>query len=402
MGVFHYKAFNASGETVSGTTEASSVGALETRLRNSGSWLLEARESGEVIERNDQTVSRLQAKRRDVIAFFIQMALLLRAGITLPKGLERMSEDFSGTKMGDVAANVSEQVSLGIPLNRAMAKFPRVFSKQVLAMIQAGEVSGHLPEVFQSLSAYYEWLDGLVAEIRQALIYPVIVVIAASGLVALLFTLVIPRFVGLLNDLSVEIPLLTRIVMGISDFFVAFWPLIFGAAFVIPIALKFALRIPSFGRMFDRKLMDIPVFGSLVSMFGVSRFAQNLAMLYRSGIALLNGLEICKSLVGNRAIEYALEDVRQTVLEGTPMSKGLGRHDVFPTTLVTMVATGEASGTLDEALQSVADYYNTLIPRRIKAVFAVFNPVVMMTLIGIVGVVALSVVLPILSLWQSQ
>jgi type II secretory pathway component PulF len=283
-----------------------------------------------------------------------------------------------------------------------MATFPRVFSNQVIAMIQAGEVSGRLPEVFESLSAYYEWMDGLVAEIRQALIYPVIVLIAASGLVAMLFTFVIPKFVGLLSDLSVEIPMLTRVVMGISDFFVAFWPLIFGSAIAIPIAVKFALRIPAFGRSFDRKLMDLPVFGSLVTMFGVSRFAQNLAMLYRSGIALLNGLEICKSLVGNRAIEYALEDVRQTVLEGTPMSKGMSKHDVFPTTLITMVATGEASGTLDEALQSVADYYNTLIPRRIKAVFAIFNPVVMLTLIGIVGVVALSVVLPILSLWQVQ
>jgi type IV pilus assembly protein PilC len=362
--------------------------------------LLEAREGGEVSEKAEHSVSRIKAKRRDVIAFFIQMSLLLRAGITLPHGLERMTEDFKGTRMGAVSAGLSEQVSVGTPLNRAMATFPRVFSKQVLAMVQAGEVSGRLPEVFQSLSAYFEWMDGLVAEVRQALIYPVIVLMAASALVAMLFTFIVPKFVGLLNDLSLEIPLLTRVVMGISDFFVHFWPLIFGAAIAVPIALKFALRVPAFGRIFDRKLMDIPVFGSLVSMFGVSRFAQNLAMLYRSGIALLNGLEICRGLVGNRAIEFALEDVRQTVLEGTPMSKGMSKHDVFPSTLVTMVATGEASGTLDEALQGVADYYNTLIPRRIKAVFAIFNPAVMLALIGVVGVVALAVILPILQLWQ--
>lgn len=400
MSVFHYKAYNAAGETVSGTTEASSVVALEGRLRSTGGWLLEAREGDSVMEKAETSINRIRVKRRDVIAFFIQMSLLLRAGITLPSGLERMSEDFKGTRMGTVAAGLSEQIFVGVPLNKAMATFPRVFSNQIVAMVQAGEVSGRLPEVFQSLSGYLEWMDGLVAEVRQALIYPVIVILAASGLVAMLFTFIVPKFVGLLTDLSLEIPLVTRVVMGISEIFVQYWMLIFGAVIFVPIGLKIALRNKAFGRLFDRKLMDLPVFGSLVSMFGISRFAQNLAMLYRSGIALLNGLEICKGLVGNRAIEFAVEEVRQTVLEGTPMSKGMSRHDVFPSTLITMVATGEASGTLDEALQGVADYYNTLIPRRIKAVFAIFNPVVMLVLIAVIGVVAMAVILPILQLWQ--
>jgi type II secretory pathway component PulF len=160
------------------------------------------------------------------------------------------------------------------------------------------------------------------------------------------------------------------------------------------------LRVPAFGCAFDRMLMRLPVFGPLVAMFAISRFAHNLGMLYRSGIPLLRGLEICQGLIGNRAIETALEDVRRGVLEGTPMSKGMIRHGVFPKTLVTMIATGESSGSLDTALQSVADYYNTLIPRRIKVVFAIFNPMIMLALIGVVGVVAMAVILPILQLWN--
>jgi type II secretory pathway component PulF len=123
-------------------------------------------------------------------------------------------------------------------------------------------------------------------------------------------------------------------------------------------------------------------------------------MLYRSGITALRGLEICRDLVGNRAVARALDDVRRGVLEGTPMHKSLAQHDVFSPTLITMIATGESSGSLDFALQSVADYYNKIIPRRIKIVFAIFDPVMMITLIAIVGVVALSVVLPILQLWE--
>lgn len=402
MNLFHYRAYNSAGETVTGAVEAESVRALEMRLRTTGSWLLEARTDGLVTASGGSAISRISVRSQDVITFFVQMSLLLRSGITLPNALSRLAEDFDDTKMGEVISGIAEKVVIGVPLHAAMETYPRVFSRQVIAMIQAGEVSGQMPEVFKSLSDYYEWFDGLIAEIRQALIYPVIVVLAATALVILLFTMVVPKFVTLLTDLSLEVPTITRVVMAISNVLIDGWPYLLAAAVGVPVALKIALQSPAFARAFDRRLMDIPIFGSLVAMFGLSRFANNLGMLYRSGVPLLRGLEICQVLVGNRAIEYALDDVRRGVLEGTPMSKGLTKHDVFPNTLVTMISTGESSGRLDEALSSVAQYYNALIPRRIKVVFAIFNPVVMLTLIGVVGVVALAVVLPILQLWQMR
>jgi type IV pilus assembly protein PilC len=398
MSQFHYRALNASGEAIAGTVEADSPSALEARLREAGAWLLEAREGADA--KVQARASAATAKRADVIAFFVQMALLLRSGITLPNALDRMAEDFAATKMGTVVAGVAEKVAIGMPFHAALEGYPRVFSRQVVAMVQAGEASGRMPEVFQSLSAYYEWMDHLVSEVRQALVYPLIVVTAASAFVLLLFTFVVPRFVGLLEDLDLEVPMLTRIVMAVSKLLVAGWPALLAAAVAAPIGLRLALRAPAFARAFDRALMQLPVFGPLVAMFAISRFAHNLGMLYRSGIPLLRGLEICRGLVGNRAIEAAIDDVRNGVLEGTPMSKGMVRHDVFPKTLVTMIATGESSGSLDTALQSVADYYNTLIPRRIKVVFAIFNPVIMLGLIGVVGVVAMAVILPILQLWN--
>jgi type IV pilus assembly protein PilC len=328
------------------------------------------------------------------------MALLLRSGITLPNALDRMAEDFDGTSMGEVLTGLAEKVAIGVSLHDALAGYPRVFSRQVVAMVQAGEVSGQMPEVFNSLSIYYEWLDHLVSEVRQALIYPVIVVTVAVAFVLMLFTFVVPRFVGLLKDLSLEVPMLTKAVMAVSDVLVGGWPVILALVIGIPVGIRLTLRAPAAARAWDRMLMRLPVFGSLVTMFALSRFTHNLAMLYRSGVPLLKGLEICNGLVGNRAIEAALDDVRQGVLEGTPMSKGMTRHDVFPSTLVTMISTGESSGNLDSALQSVSEYYNALIPRRIKVVFAIFNPAVMLTLIAVVGVVALAVILPILELWN--
>jgi type II secretory pathway component PulF len=297
-------------------------------------------------------------------------------------------------------STLAGEVMIGTPMHQALELYPRVFSREVVAMVQAGEVSGRMPEVFHSLSGYFEWLEGLMAEVRQALIYPIAVMVAAAALVLLLFTFVVPQFVKLLLDLSLEVPTLTRIVMGVSTVLLKGWPALVTLLIGAPIALKFALRVPAFAAGFDRRLMKLPIFGSLVAMFALSRFAHNLAMLYSAGIPLLRGIEICRGLVGNHAIANALDDVRQGVLEGTPMSKCLARHPEFPNTLVTMIATGESSGHLDTALTSISEYYNNIIPRRIKFVFAVFNPVMMISLIGVVGVVALSVILPILQLWN--
>lgn len=399
MNTFHYRAFNSVGETVNGAVEADSVSTLETRLRALGMWLLDAREGG-VADATARRASRIKVRNREIIGFFVQMSLLLRAGITLPKALERLADDFSGTRMGAVVEGIAEQVTIGLALHQALELYPRVFSPQVVAMVHAGEISGRVPEVFENLRAYFEWFDDLLAEIRQALIYPVIVLTAATALVVMLFTLVVPQFVKLLEGLALDVPLLTRGVMSVSDFLVSGWPVIVAIGIGGPIALKFARRIPEFAIAFDRNLMRLPVFGPLVAMFALSRFAHNMAMLYEAGISLVKGLQICRGLVGNRAVERAVEDVETGLLEGTPMSKGLAQHDVFPATLVTMVATGESSGNLDEALRNVSGYYNNLIPRRIKVVFAVFNPAMMLGLISVVGVVALSVVLPILQLWQ--
>ena len=402
MSVFHYRAFDAAGKTVSGAQEADNLGSLETRLRAAGVWLLEAREGAALLEATGERTRSSRIKRSELIAFFIQMALLLKAGVTLPAALQRLAEDYDGTRLGTMLQVLREQVAIGEPLNEAMNRYPRVFSRQITAMIKAGEASGRVPEVFESLSGYYEWLDQITGEIRQALIYPLGVLAASSSLVLLLFTFVVPRFVGLLTELHLKVPLLTQIVMAISHGLLRSWPVLLGVLLVAPAACKLAMRSTRFARGFDRARMEIPIFGPLMAMFSLSRFANNLAMLYRAGIPLLRGIEICRHLVGNRAIEAAVEEVRLGVLEGTPLHRCLAQHDVFPRTMVTMIATGETSGSLDVALQSVSDYYNKIIPRRIKIVFAIFDPVMMITLIAVVGTVALSVILPILQLWEAK
>ena len=400
MSLFHYRAFNAAGETVSGALEAEDLPTLENRLRSAGVWLVEAREGAALKESSRDASASIKVPRRELISFFVQISLLLNAGVTLAGALERMTEDCAGTRLGTVLAGLHDQIAIGTPLNQAMAHYPHVFSRQVTAMIEAGEATGKMPEVFESLSGYYEWLDQLTGDIRQALIYPVMVISASSMLVLMLFTFVVPRFVSLLTDLHLKVPLLTQIVMSISNTLVHGWPILLFLAVGIPVGFVLAMRSPAFALGFDRAMMRLPIFGELVALFGLSRFSHNLAMLYRSGIPLVRGLEICSGLVGNRAIEQAILEARRGVLEGTPLHRCLAQQEIFPRTLVTMIATGETSGKLDFSLQSVSEYYNKIIPRRIKVIFAIFDPVMMISLIAVVGTVALSVILPILQLWD--
>ena len=241
MGAYSYRAYNAAGRITTGLLEAESIEALENRLRAAGIWLLEARE-GQMEQR--ASANGLRLKRADVINIFVQMTLLLRAGITLPNALQRLAEDNRDTRTGAIMDALREQVSVGVPLHRAMREYPRVFTPEVTAVVEAGEISGQLPEVFSSLQGYFEWCDQLVADVRQALMYPVIVMCAAGALVLMLFTLVVPKFVSLLGELSLQVPTLTRIVMSISHVLLTGWPVLLGAIVGLPLLVRFALRSP--------------------------------------------------------------------------------------------------------------------------------------------------------------
>jgi type II secretory pathway component PulF len=403
MSLYKYSAYNADGAVVTGSLEAASVAAVEVRLRAGGAWLLDARESGPAAAARPRARAgrRTGIRRRDLIGLFVEMTLLLRARITLPQALRRLAEDFEAQRLGCVLAEIRDDVTAGVPLHQAMERRTGVFPPEVVAMVQAGEAAGKLPDAFENLTSYYQWLDQVMADVRQALIYPCMVIGATAVLIAGLFTFIVPRFVDLLNGMTLRVPLITRIVMAISAGLVRSWPIILGTGLAFSLLLKGIARSPRCARAIDRALMTrLPVFGPLIAMFALSRFAHNLGMLYRSGIPLLRGLEICRSLVGSEAMAHALDDVRRGVAEGMPLSRCLARHDLFPPSMVTMVAAGEASGMLDSSLQSIANYYNLTIPRRIKIIFSVFDPLMMLALIALVGFVALAVVLPILQLWQ--
>lgn len=401
MQSYSYIAIDRSGRNATGRMMANDEAQLEEKLRTAGMWLVEAKlEKGadKAKTKNDFLAGFQSAPRREIINFCTLMNFQLRVGISMVPALQVAAEDCEHPGFRKVLDEIRQMVETGIPLADGLERYPRMFTKEFVSLIRSGEASGALPEAFMELKKYLEWQEQIIADVRQATIYPAIIAVVVSSFVMLLFTFVIPKFVVLLKAVGVPLPAPTRIIFGISDFAKATWFYWIAAVTLGPIAIKLARRNKKFDIFFDKVKFKMPVFGDLNHMLVISRFAHNMAVLYRSGVSLVQSIELCQGLVGSTLVAENLVDVCQGVKEGAPLSESLKRHPVFPGLLVRMVVMGEKTGNLDKALENVSDFYNLVVPRKIKKVFSIMEPAMIIFLVGIVGLVALAIFMPIISM----
>ena len=410
MPVFRYQAIDKRGHSLAGVMPAMDESNLELRLKGLGLWLTEAalekpELAGAAAPKSEVRWLRINGKRqrRELIEFCTLMTFQVRAGIPLAKALEVACQDCKDAAFQKVLGGLQNHLESGLRFHEALKRYPNVFSPHFVSVIRAGELSSKLPETLDDLKRYLEWVDRVVADVRQATLYPAIVLTVIAGFVLFLFSAIIPKFAELLDKLGVKQPLLTHIVLTASDVVKATWliwlPVLVFLVVGVPILRR---QFTGFALAFDRLKLRLPVFGELNLMLALSRFTHNLAILYSSGIPILEALKMCEhGLIGNAFVEQAVGRVRDDIVGGSTISEALHRQPVFSALLLRMVAMGETTGKLDEALQNVASYYNEVIPRRIKSVFTVLEPAMMLFLIFLVGSVALAIYLPILSLMGS-
>ena len=397
MANFQYRAINAQGKPAEGEMTAPDLSQLEQRLQEMGLWLVRA------LEAKPKTAPRSgklgKVKSRDLLEFSTHMFTLLEAGIPLAQAIGNLSEESPNLQLRATLQHVFQQIEAGTPLHVAMAQYPTIFPPQVTNLIQAGEESDTLAETFKELERYLDWVDQIRGDVRQATIYPSIVMVAVTGLLTLLFTFVIPRFVPILQDLNIPLPFITVLVISMSDLMVNTWYVWMPLMLIIPLAWWIGKHyIPGFISWRDQIVLRLPIIGELLKMLTLSKFVQNFAVLYRAGIPVLQCLELCRGVVGNQTVSNALKHVQRNIAEGSTINESLEKHSVFPPMMIQMISVGETTGSLPTTLMNVANYYNREIPRRVKKVFAIFEPVITLGLIGIVGVVALALFLPMMSL----
>lgn len=402
MPMFSYTAVDDAGRSRRGRREAPNESTLESLLKDEGQWLSQARlmRSGRKLKMRKHVTS---VPRRALVEFFLQLNIQLKAGIPVLSALSFGATECPHLGFRAIQRELLEQVEAGESLSDAMAAHSRVFPPLVINLMRAGEASGRLPETCQELHRHFEWLDVMIADVRQALVYPLFVLASTIGFMLVLFTFLIPRFAVMLAELKVPLPALTRFMLGTSAFAVAHWSWIVGLPIAALIVAKIARRrSAAVAEIFDRAKLRLPVFGHLNRLICLSRFAHNLAVLYRAGVSILESLALSRGLVGNQVVAQAVQEIEIGVNEGMPMHEVMAKQPVFSKLILQMVQVGESTGNLGEALQNVADYYNDVIPRLIKKVFTIMEPAMILFLIGLVAVVALAIFLPIANLLEMR
>jgi type IV pilus assembly protein PilC len=391
MALFTYKAVDEQGRNVVGRAEAVNVFDLEQRLARMG---LDLVVGGPSTQRTRFMGGRLA--RQDLINFCFHLEQLAGAGVPVIEGLVDLRESIENQRFREVVSGLVESIEGGKNLSSALADYPEVFSKVFVSLVRSGEQTGKLPEVLKSLTESLKWEDELSAQTKKLMLYPAFV-----GSIVLLVTLflmiyLVPQMTGFIRNMGQEIPLQTRILIGVSGFFVNFWWAILAAPFLAWIGLKIAMKQnPGVAYALDHYKLKLPLVGPILRKIILSRFASSFAMMYASGITILDAIRSCEEIMGNKPLENALRIAGQQIAEGKNMTAAFADLALFPPLVIRMLRIGENTGALDTALLNVSYFYNREVRESIGKVQAMIEPMLTLLLGALLGWVMLSVLGPV-------
>jgi type IV pilus assembly protein PilC len=385
---FSYKAMDSDGRIVKGSLGANSIDKLEARLADMGLDIISYRP-----QKRSKSLFN-QVSRRDLITFCFQMETLLRAGIPLLDGLIELRDSLSQSQFREVLSAVIDNLSGGARFFESLEAYPDIFDPILINLVRVGEESGQLDTVFKHLVEKLKWQDEILAKTKKLLIYPAILLITIMALLFFLMIYLVPQLVVFINDINAELPLQTRLLIYISEIFQQYWHLILMmpllVMFLFKIAIKFSVR---FRYLIDN--LKLRIFGGIFKKIILARFATFFALLYSSGISVLESLELCQKITGNLVIENALDDVKTNIAEGLNIYDSFESTQLFSRLTLTMLKIGETTGELDRAFLNLSYFYNRDITESIDKLQALIEPVMTVVLGLLLAWVMLSILGPI-------
>jgi type IV pilus assembly protein PilC len=398
MAVFTWSGKNRMGEVVQGERVANSVEDLSRILQRDQIQVIKIAPKRAAFR--IPLLQREKVSLKELSVYSRQLSVLIDAELPLIQSLNILVEQTKNKYFKRVITSVREDVEAGASLNQAKRKFPRVFDDLYCNLIGSGEQSGSLDIMLRRIADYEEKIIKLRAQVRQAMIYPIAILVFSVVVVIFMMWKVIPIFANIFKELNAKLPLLTQITMGVSDFVAANILFIFLGFIAILLAFRFYRRTNQGRHVTDRAMLKIPLFGSLMSKVGISRMTRTLSTLLSGGVAMLECLKITSTTSGNIIMEETVMDVRRQVSEGRTLSDSFKETGRFPFLLTQMVSVGEATGTLDEMLSKLADFYDEEVNSTVAAMLSVLEPIMMIFIGGLVGGIVISMYLPIFSLMQ--
>lgn len=391
MALYSYRALDEQGKTHKGLQDAANQVDLELRLKRSGLDLIDAK-----VDKGRIGARRKKVKRTELITFFFNLEQLTRAGVPLLESLADLRDTMHDPRFREIIANLVESIEGGKKLSQAMAQHPDAFDKIFISLTFAGEESGQLPEVFQHITDSLKWQDEMSSHTKTIMLYPAFVGTIVVGITFFLMIYLVPQLVSFIKSMGQEIPIQTRMLLATSSFFVSYWYILLALPVVLPIAIKLIISSsPEMRYRFDRFKLDMWVTGPILRKIILARFANTFAMMYGSGITILDCISNSRDVVNNLAVAKSLGEVTQEIESGKNLTQSFQNTGMFPPLVIRMLKVGEATGSLDKALLNVSYFYDRDVKDSIKKVQVMIEPIMTIVLGGLLLWVMLSVLSPI-------
>lgn len=396
---YSYKAADSTGTISKGIRYAGNPQELAAALKQNNLFMLDYRERKDVGFLNK--LSEIQiggVSRRDLIEFSRNMGVMLKAGVTLINALGELRQDLDSKYMQKVIAAMIEDLQAGDTLQEAMKKRPKVFPELYVNAVAIGETTGNLDAIFFDLARHYKRIDDLISNVRKAMIYPAFVLFALILAAFIFLTIVFPPLFQLLLEFDVELPTVTVVVMGVSEFLQTQWHLLIVGTIALIFLYITARRNKTSKYYLDWVELNIPYLRSLMIQLRMAFFMRYMAMLLSAGVYILQGLRLATQSVNNLVIQEFMNQARERVIEGELFSDSIRGSRYIPNMIVRMISIGEESGTLPEQMEQVADQYNEELERKIASALAMLEPILLFLLAGFALALVMGVLLPLYNL----
>ncbi len=395
MEIYQYKALDGRGKMARGRFDAVNADDLEARLRRLGLDLVSYR----LVHKAKRSAARHRIKRSDLITFCFHLEHLIHAGVPILEGLTDLRDSVENARLKEITGAMIESISGGKSLSEAMTDFPYVFGPVFVALVRAGEQSGRMTEVLRHITENLKWKDEQAAHTKKLLTYPTFVAVVVIGVLFFLMTYLVPQLLQFIQTMQAELPLHTRVLIAISGLFVHYWYLMLTLPFALIGGGYFlAKRNPDFEIRMDRVKLRMPTIGLIYKKLILTRFSNAFAMLYSSGIPILESLRLCESVVGNKVVEEAVRNAGRQIGEGSAITSAFAATELFPPLVVRMLRIGESTGALEKSLLNVSYFYNREVRESIERLQTVIEPALTVTLGLLMAWVLFSVLGPIYDL----
>ncbi len=407
MGNFKYAAKDTAGKTVEDTIQAPDKNEALAELRRRNLVVLKVEEvaagksgsgGGRALPGMSLFKTKPKASREELVMFTRQLATMVGAGLAILEAIDVLGDQAETPGFKLTCERLGQDLRGGSDLSAAMKTMPGVFNQLYVSMVCAGEVSGQMDIILERLAEYMESAESLRREVKSAMTYPVISMTLVLGITAFLMLGVVPTFKEIFTSLDSDLPQVTEIVLGTSEFLRANWLPVFGGAIGAVVGFVMFLRTEKGAWLWDKFSLKAPIFGPLARKIALARFSRTFATLIRSGVPIMGTLDIVADTAGNRIVASAVRESKESVRNGNMLSEPLGKSTVFPKMVVRMIAIGERSGALETLLDKIAEFYDQQVKAQIKALTSLIEPLLISFMGAIVGGVVLAVFLPILDI----